>query len=393
MNLIKKYLILLVLTVGMSGLLSAQNLDEIIAKHIEAHGGVAKWDAVSSMTITGRFTSFSEENEYYAIKTNKGEYYSEHHIGQHKVKEAFDGKQGWSDDPWFEVPFPRALSNVEINAFYQKADFFTPFYKYKEKGYKVEYIGEENVDGVDAYAIKLTRTNGLWETWYLSKETYLEVKSASMFSDFAMQTPCETFFEDFRTVNGLVIPFFIERMFGQRDRILEIKEIAFNTFDKLEILEMPKSMQMNDLAFLAGDWNVKIEKINRRNNKLYTLDNVISKFSFESTNLLKQYLSFTDYFALSMMMNYSYHSEKNKYLLTVYDEFTSSTDVFEGHLNEGVYTFNNANIKIGDSELPASAMQITISEMTENAFVMELKSSSDQGKTWILAYKMTYNRK
>jgi len=54
---------------------------------------------------------------------------------------------------------------------------------------------------------------------------------------------------------------------------------------------------------------------------------------------------------------------------------------------------DNENIKIGDSELPTSAMQITISEIIANAFMMEFKSSNDQGKTWNLAYKMTYSRK
>jgi len=391
MSLIKKHLSLLLLFVGISTLLSAQNVDEIIAKHIEAHGGAAKWEAVFSMAITGRFTSFSVENPYYAIKSNKGEYYSEHNIGQYKVKEAFNGTKGWTNDPWFEVPYPRELSKVEINAFYQKAEFFTPLYKYKEKGHTVEYVGEENVDGVDTYVIKLMRTNGLWETWYLDKNTYLEYKCASMYSDFAMQSSCETFFEDFRTVNGLVIPYYVERMFGQRDRVLVIEDIAFNTFDNRDIIEMPKSKQMNELAFLAGDWDVKIEKLNRRNT-LYTVDNTVSDFLFETTNLLKQHLAFNDYFAQSMILNYSYHSEKNKYLISVYDEFTSSTDLFEAIFKEGVFSANNANIKIGDSELPASAMQISISEITENAFVMEFKSSTDQGKTWNLAYKMTYSR-
>lgn len=392
MNLIKKHLFFLILFLGISTFISAQNVDEIIAKHIEAHGGAAKWDAVSSMTIKGQFTGFSEEHPYYAIKTNKGEYYSEHNIGQYKLKEAFNGAEGWTNDPWFEVPYPRELSNVEINAFFQKAELLTPLYKYKEKGHKVEYLGEENVDGIDTYAIKLTRPSGLWETWYLDKKTYLEYKCASMFSDFAMQVPCETFFEDFRTVEGLVIPFFTERMFSQRDRVIVIDEITINSFDNPAIFEMPKSKHMSKLALLAGDWKVKIEKLNR-SNALYTVDNVASTVSFEGTNLLKQELSFNDYFAQSMILNYSYHSDKNKYLMTVYDAFTSITDVFEGKFEEGVFSANNASIKIGDSEVAATAMQIKLSEMSDDSFIMEFKSSNDQGKTWRQAYKMTYSRK
>lgn len=392
MSFIKKHLILLLLSLGFTTLMSAQSVDEIIAKHIEAHGGAEKWDAISSMTISGNFTSFSQEHDFFAVKSNKGEYYSTLNIGQHKVVEAFDGIKGWTDDPWFEVPFPRALNNIEINAFKQKAEFFTPFYKYKEKGHSVEYIGEENVDGVDTYVIKLTRHNGMLETWYLDKNTYLEFKSVSQWTDFAMPSSAESYFEDFRTVNGLVIPFYIERMFRQRDRILIIENIVFNSFENKEILEMPKSKQMNELAFLVGDWDVKIEKMNR-SNTLYTLDNTVSNFSFEKDNLLKQSLSFNDYFVQSMILNYSYHNQKEKYLLTMFNEFSSTTEVFEGKFIDGVFNFDNASINYGDSEADASASQISLSEITENAFVMEIKSSTDQGKTWNLAYKMTYSRK
>lgn len=393
MSFIKKHLILLLLSLGFTTLMSAQSVDEIIAKHIEAHGGAEKWDAISSMTISGNFTSFSQEHDFFAVKSNKGEYYSTLNIGQHKVVEAFDGIKGWTDDPWFEVPFPRALNNIEINAFKQKAEFFTPFYKYKEKGHSVEYIGEENVDGVDTYVIKLTRHNGMLETWYLDKNTYLEFKSVSQWTDFAMPSSAESYFEDFRTVNGLVIPFYIERMFRQRDRILIIENIVFNSFENKEILEMPKSKQMNELAFLVGDWDVKIEKMNR-SNTLYTLDNTVSNFSFEKDNLLKQSLSFNDYFVQSMILNYSYHNQKEKYLLTMFNEFSSTTEVFEGKFMDGVFNFDNTNISYGESEADdASASQISLSEITKNSFVMEIKSSTDQGKTWDLAYKMTYSRK
>ncbi len=392
MSSIKKHLILLIISVGISTLISAQSVEEIIAKHIEAHGGAEKWDAISSMTIKGQFTAFSEEHEFYAIKSNKGEYYSELNIGQHRLKEAFDGSKGWTDDPWFELPYPRELNKVEINAFYQKAEFFTPFYKYKEKGHKVAFMGEESVDGVDTYIIKLTRNNGYAETWYLDKNTYLETKSVSEWTDFALANTAESFYEDFRTVDGLVIPFFIERMFRQRDRMLVIEDIVFNTFDNSEILEMPKSEQMNKLAFLVGNWDVKIEKLNRRN-ALYTLDNTESIFSFESTNLLKQKLSFDDYFTQSMILNYSFNSTKNKYIMTAYNVFGSATDIFEGSIKDGVFIADNANIKIGDSALETVAMQISLSEMSDDSFIMELKSSSDQGKTWNMAYKMTYTRK
>lgn len=178
------------------------------------------------MKVTGQFTAFSEEKDIVILKTDDGKYYSELHLGQFKVKEAFDGKAGWTIDPWHEFLFPRELNKAEVNVFLQKAEFFTPFYSYKEKGHEVELIGEQKVDGVDVYAIKLTRSNGKSETWYLDVNTYLEYKCQSDWVDFAYPSPAESYFDDFRTVNGLVIPYFIERTFFQRDRITQIENIG-----------------------------------------------------------------------------------------------------------------------------------------------------------------------
>ena len=51
-------MVLVVLFVGAPSLM-ATDLDEVIAKHIEARGG-DRWDDVASMQITGQYTAFSE---------------------------------------------------------------------------------------------------------------------------------------------------------------------------------------------------------------------------------------------------------------------------------------------------------------------------------------------
>ena len=96
-------------------------------------GGIEKYDQIQNLKITGNFTAFSEEKPFEAYKTSDGKYFSKHYLGQHKVVEGFNGKEGWTIDPWFELPFPRALKKAEHNAFLQKADFNSPFFNYKEK--------------------------------------------------------------------------------------------------------------------------------------------------------------------------------------------------------------------------------------------------------------------
>jgi hypothetical protein len=242
----------------------AQDVEKIIAKHLAVHGDLKKWEQVEALKITGKFTAFSEEKDFMCIKTKKGCYYSDLYLGQHKVLEAFDGEKGWTIDPWMDLTYARKLTDAEINAFYQKAEFFTPFYKYNEKGLKVEYKGKENLDGTDVFVLELTRKNGNVEKWFLDAKTYLELKCESQWVDFTMPIPCETFFDDFREVDGLKIPFYLERTFGQRNRMLIIEKVELNPkFDK-SILEMPRRDEMEKLSFLAGNWDVKEEIWTRR---------------------------------------------------------------------------------------------------------------------------------
>lgn len=392
MSLIKYRLILIVISLCISTLVNAQSVEDIIAKHIKAHGGAEKWDAITSMEITARFTTFSEEKDFYAVKTNKGEYYSDLHIGQYEVKEAFNGTTGWTIDPWHALGFPRQLNKIEVNVFLQKAEFFSPFYKYKNKGYEVEFIGRENVDGVDTYAIKLTRSNGKEETWYLDATSYLEYKSESEWVDFGMLALAETFYDDFQTVDGVVIPFYVERIFAQRDRVTIIENIRFNTSIDQDIFEMPKSKEMNKLAFLAGKWDVQID-VRGRNNTWQTIDNTVSGFHFEADNLLKQKLSFSANYVQSMILNYTYNKSENKYRLTVYNEFSSSMDVFEGSFSDGIFSVDNTDISYGDTEAAKAALQYSIYDITEDSFMFEIKNSRDKGKTWNSAYKLYHTRK
>ncbi len=392
MRFTKHHIGLLIISICFSTFLNAQNVEDIIAKHLKAHGGTEKWDAIHSMEIKARFTAFSEENEFYAVKTSKGEYYSDLHIGQHKVKEAFNGTSGWTIDPWHEFLFPRELNKPEVTVFHQKAEFFSPFYKYKEKGRKVEFLGEENVDGIDTYALKLIRPEGTEETWYLDQETFLEYKSISKWVDFGIQQTAETFFEDFQEVNGLIIPFFVERMFGQRDRILGIEEVNLNVEVDEAIFKMPKSEEMQKLAILEGVWDVEIQKP-AINKTWATFDHTVSTVSFETTNLMKQNISVDDYYVQSMLLNYSYKADIGKYILTTYNGFTSGLDVFTGGFEDGVFSVDNTKTSFGVAGVALSIMQMKIYDISENAFTMEISSSRDKGESWNTAYKLNFKRK
>lgn len=375
-----------------SPIINAQNVDEIIDKHIKAHGGVEAWENIESIKVYGRFTAFSIEEDFFAIKTKEGQYYSELNLGKHKVLEAFNGKTGWTIDPWQEILYPRNLKKVEINVFYQKAELFTPFYKYKERGFRVQLLDNEDVDGVEMIVLKLTRNNGMEEKWYLDPDTYLEYKCESYWVDFGYPVPAESYFDDFRTVNGVVLPFFIERTFGQRDRILQIENIEFNIKIDKSIFEMPKSEQMEWLSFMEGNWDVKVDVMTRRGT-WYTFDSTFSKIYWDATNLIVEKISYDITLVQNLIINYSYNSTAEKYVMTRYNGLQSEIQIFDGGYTDSSFVFKNINVDYGDTTLATTYSQINIYNIDKDSFNVEISVSNDKGETWSPRLRLLYVRK
>lgn len=389
----KFQVILVILSICSPSLLFAQTADEIIAKHIEAHGGIEKWESVKTLKIIGKFTAFSLEKDYTAFKTKKGCYYANFHLGEQHIIESYNGKKGWTIDPWQEILYARNLNAGESDVFEQKAEFFTPFYKYKEKGHKVEFVGKSDVDGTEVFTLKLEKANGTKETWYLDAKTYLEYKCETPWVDFAQSTPAEIYFDDFRRVDGLVIPFFTERLFWQRDRMIQIEEIEINPDFDENLLIMPRRAEMNKLDFLKGEWNVKMEFVGR-GGKYQEAGSTESNISYASTSLLQEKMTYERGFPTSININYSYNEDTKMYRIATFNDLNSSIDIFQGDFMNDSLVFEDTKISFTkDQQANRTYKQFVYTIVDDNNFSVENKDSQDRGKTWNPRARFTYTRK
>ncbi len=387
-----KPFLLAFLLLGFTIISQAQELEEIIQKHIEAHGGADKWNAIENMKITAQFTAFSEVDDWMAIKTREGKYYSELSLGKFDVVEAFNGKQGWTIDPWHEFDYPRLLNKAEENVFFQKSEWMTPFFNYKEKGLELEYLGEEDLEGVAVYAIKVTRPIGNFELWYLSKDSYLEYKRVSMWVDFTYPSEAETYFEDFREVQGLVIPFYVEKMFSQRNRVLEIEKVELNVEVSDGMFKMPQSKEMEKFNFLMGEWAVAAQAWSGRANRWYPSGETTSNIQSTGNNLIEENVELTMNFVMPMKLQYSYHATSHKYRLNIYNGFSSEMDLFIGEWNDSTFVAENTQVSYGGDFEIQSFGKITLTPIDKNNFTLFIQNSFDKGETWTDLQKLTYSR-
>jgi outer membrane lipoprotein-sorting protein len=370
---------------------NAQELDEIIKNHVAAHGGQKNWNAIQSMKITGNYTSFSDVKPFAAVVSKEGKYRSDYIMGQHKVVEVFDGDFAWSINPWWDVTFPYKSLPAETTVMKQRLEFCSPFYNYKEKGYKVEYLGEENVDDVDCYKLKLIREEGVEETWYLNKETFLEFKSLGLRQNFGRLYPAEIYFDDFRKIGDVVIPFFRESSFIHRYRVLEFSNIELNVDIDYNTFIMPKTDEMQKMNSLVGNWSVVYEMQGRRG--WHKMDSVDCNINFiENTNFLRGYIEYNSSFPMRKEFNWSFNSKTNRYRLAVLNAYSSNIAIFESEVSDTLFAFENTHIKYDSTYQIGGAVKYEIKDITDNSFLMHVSQSSDNGATWRFAEKFTFTR-
>jgi hypothetical protein len=186
-------------------------VDELIAKNIEAHGGLAKMKAVQSVRMTGKMTMGQgmEAPMTLELKRPKNMRMEFTFQGMTGVQ-AYDGKDGWQVMPFMGSKDPEPMSTEDLQEAEEQADMDGPLVDYKAKGYKVDLLGKEKIEGSDAWKLKVTMKNGSERVIYLDTDTLLEIKTEGKRTVRGSEMEFETTLGDYREVGGLLFPFSIE---------------------------------------------------------------------------------------------------------------------------------------------------------------------------------------
>lgn len=146
---------------------SAQTLDEVLAKHYKARGGLDKIKAVQTIRMTGTMTvGPGVEAPIVLVQKRPNMFRLELTIQGLTVVQAYDGKVGWQINPLTGRKDPEPLPEDAMKQVEEQADIDGPLVDYKAKGHTVELMGKEKVEGSDAYKLKVTLKNG--DTQYTS---------------------------------------------------------------------------------------------------------------------------------------------------------------------------------------------------------------------------------
>jgi len=183
--------------------------DELVAKNVEAKGGIDKLRAIQSVRLSGKLIVGGGllQLDYVAlIKRPQLVRYEAKLQGLTQVQ-AFDGSQAWQINPFQGRKDPEKLSADDAKGMGEDAaDVVGPLVDYKEKGYRIESLGTEDVDGTEAYKLRLTRPNGDLIYVYLDPDYFLEIRTLTRRIEHGVPNETITDYGDYEKVNGVFLP-------------------------------------------------------------------------------------------------------------------------------------------------------------------------------------------
>jgi outer membrane lipoprotein-sorting protein len=209
----------------------APTLDQVLAKHYEAQGGLPKLRAVKSMRVTLKMSSGSMEFPIVIEAKRPNSIRTEVTIQGNAIISAFDGKNGWSINPFQSAKKePEPMTPEELRQIEAEADIDGPLIDWKPKGHLVELQGKEPVEGSDAFKLKVTLKNGDVRYIYLDTDSYLQVKTTSKRKVRDTEIEGEQLLGNYKEVGGLMMAHSIDAGatgVPQRQK-MTVEKIEFN---------------------------------------------------------------------------------------------------------------------------------------------------------------------
>ncbi len=208
----------------------AQTADEIIAKNIQARGGLAKLQGLQSVRVSGSLAIGDFRAAF--VQENKRPFkVREEQIVQGMVGiDAYDGKVAWHVVPWEGRKDPDLISADDRKGLLEDADIEGQLVDYRNKDHRAEYVGHDSVEGTDCYKIKLTLADGDVRYYYIDTDTFLELKIEDERTIRGTVRYSETYFGDYEKVDGIYFPFALESgAKGDSERVkYTIDKVAVN---------------------------------------------------------------------------------------------------------------------------------------------------------------------
>ncbi len=189
--------------------IKAQSADEVIEKYVTALGGKEKLLTLKSVKKVGSLNV--QGTDVSVILTAVQGVGSRNDISVPGMGDGFqvvNTTKGWDFMPFMGQASPEEVSVDKLKSSQSLFDIQGSLFNYKEKGSQVELAGKENVEGAEAYKLKLTNKQGVVSTLFIDTKTNNLVRSITTVKTSNGEENTEVTYSDFKkTEDGYVFPF------------------------------------------------------------------------------------------------------------------------------------------------------------------------------------------
>lgn len=206
----KVWILAAALLFAMSAAAADLTVDQILAKNAEAKGGVEKLRALKSVRFTGKM-SLGGGMEAPIIMTKKRpeSMRLEFTVQGLTGVQAYNGTTGWMVMPFMGKKEPEEMSADMLKDVKDQADFDGPFIDYAKKGYTIDLVGKEDIEGTPAYKLKMVKDGNETLVW-IDADSFLDIKTAGKRKIQGQEIESETTIGNYQEFGGLLFPMQIE---------------------------------------------------------------------------------------------------------------------------------------------------------------------------------------
>lgn len=185
---------------------------DLVAKNVTAKGGAEALHALQSVRLTGKMLVRGGQLELTLTETRKrpGSIREEVTMQGLTAVQAYDGAEAWRIMPFQGRKDPEKMSPDDAKELIETADIDGPLVDWQTKGYTVDYLGTEDVDGTPAHKLRVVRKNGDVTMVYLDPDAFLEIRMVTQRVEHGAQVETETDLGDYEKVGGVFLPMSLE---------------------------------------------------------------------------------------------------------------------------------------------------------------------------------------
>jgi outer membrane lipoprotein-sorting protein len=234
---LKRFLGVALAVAWVSAVGASQSVDELVAKNLEAKGGLKRLLAIQTIKQTSKMTMQGMEASVTFYNKRPNMVRQEIQVKGELVVNAFDGITPWIINPATGTTRPIAISGPQAETIREQSHIDGPLVDYKARGYLLDLVGRESLDQARVFHLRLTSPGRQVTHVYLDETTGLELKLAADVGKVKL----EQTFADYRPVDGIQVAHLLRTFTnGIQQNEIRVETVEFNIRVDDVLFRMPK---------------------------------------------------------------------------------------------------------------------------------------------------------